>query len=100
LEAEPWPSVQTIAEFLKIPASTMDLHLATSLNMKSRHFKWVPHFLNDDADLRAQRLEGARQPFNILQAQERCYFRDLITRDETWVYFDMKPGTIWLPADA
>jgi hypothetical protein len=44
LEAEPWSSVRTIAEFLKIPASTVHLHLVTSLNMKSRHFKWVPHF--------------------------------------------------------
>jgi hypothetical protein len=25
---------------------------------------------------------------------------DLITGDEIWVYLDMKPGTIWLPADA
>jgi hypothetical protein len=48
LEAEPWSSVQTIAEFLKIPASTVDLHLTTSLNMKRRHFKWVFHFLDDD----------------------------------------------------
>jgi hypothetical protein len=50
LEAEPWFSVQTIAEFLKISASTVHFNLATSFNMKSRHFKWVPHFLNDDWD--------------------------------------------------
>jgi hypothetical protein len=49
LEAEPWFLVRTIAEFLKIPALTVHLHLTTSLNMKSRHFKWLPHFL--DADL-------------------------------------------------
>jgi hypothetical protein len=91
-------SVRTIAEFLKIPASTVHLHLTTSLNMGSRHFKWVPHFLNDD--LRAKRLESARQLLDILQTQERYHFRDLITRDETWVYLDMKPGTIWLPAGA
>jgi hypothetical protein len=39
LEAEPWSSIRTIAEFLKIPASTVHLHLPTSLNMKNRHFK-------------------------------------------------------------
>jgi hypothetical protein len=39
LEAELWPSVQTIAEFLNIPTSTVHLHLTTSLNMKSRHFR-------------------------------------------------------------
>jgi hypothetical protein len=66
--------------------------------MNSRHFKWVPHFLDDDS--RPKRLEGARQLLGVLQAQERCHFRDLITGNETWVYHDMKPGTIWLPADA
>jgi hypothetical protein len=86
-----------IAEFLKIPAARVHLHLTTSLNMKSRHFKWVPHFL--DGDLRAKRLEGARQLLDVLQAQERCHFRDLLTGDETWVYLNMKPGAIWLPAD-
>jgi hypothetical protein len=59
-------------------------------------FKWVSHFLHD---LRATRLEGAQQLLDILQAQERCHFRDLLTGDETWVYLDMKTGTIWLPAD-
>jgi hypothetical protein len=45
LEAEPWSSVRTIAEGLKIPASTVHLHLITSVNMKSRHFKCFPVFL-------------------------------------------------------
>jgi hypothetical protein len=48
LVAGPWSSVPAIAEFLKIPASTVHFHLTTLLNMKSRHFKWVPHFLDDD----------------------------------------------------
>jgi hypothetical protein len=45
LEAEPWSSVGTIAEFLKILASTLHLHLTSSLNMKSQHFKWFRIFL-------------------------------------------------------
>jgi hypothetical protein len=35
LEAEPYSSVRTIAEFLKIPASTVHLHRTPSLNTKS-----------------------------------------------------------------
>jgi hypothetical protein len=72
LEAEPWPLVRTTAEFLKIPASTVHFHLIISLNMKIGHFKWVPHFLDDD--LRAKQLDDARQLLNVLQAQERCHF--------------------------
>jgi hypothetical protein len=45
LEAEPWSSVRMIAEFLKIPVSTVHRHLTTSLNMNCQHFKWVPLFL-------------------------------------------------------
>jgi hypothetical protein len=66
--------------------------------MKSRHFKWVPHFL--DADLKAKRLEGARQLLDVLPAQERCQSRNLITGDEIWIALDMNPRTIWLSADA
>jgi hypothetical protein len=35
LEFEPWSSVHTIAEFLKIPVSAVHLHLTTFLNMKN-----------------------------------------------------------------
>jgi hypothetical protein len=81
LEAEPWSSVQPVAEFLKISASMTHLHLTISLDIESQHFKWVPYFLDDD--LRAKRLEGARQLFDVLQTRERCHFRNLITGDET-----------------
>jgi hypothetical protein len=91
-EAEPWCSVRMIAEFLKIPASKVHLHLTTPLNMKSRRFKWVPHFLDDD--LRAKRLEGSRQLVDALQTQGRRHFRDLIPGDGAQVYLDMKPGTL------
>jgi hypothetical protein len=57
--------------------------------MKRRRVKWVPHFLDDD--LRAKRLEGARQFLDVPQAQERCHFRDIITEDETCICLDMKP---------
>jgi hypothetical protein len=66
LEAKPWFSVRTIAEFLMIPASRVHLHLIIPLNTKDRHFKWVPHFLDDD--LTAKRLDGARQLLDVLQA--------------------------------
>jgi hypothetical protein len=55
-------------------------------------------FLDDN--LRAKRLESARWLLDVLQGQERCDFRDLITGAETWIYLDMKPGIIWLPVHA
>jgi hypothetical protein len=45
-------------------------------------------------------LDGAGQLLGVLQAQEKCRFRDRITGDETWVDLDMKPRTLWLPAAA
>jgi hypothetical protein len=61
-------------------------------------FQMDSSFLDDD--LRAKRLKGARQLLGVLQAQERCHFRDLITGDETWVYPNIKSESIWLPDDA
>jgi hypothetical protein len=72
LEAGPWFWVQMIAWFLKIPPPTGRPHRTTSLNMKSRHFNWVPHFRNDD--LTAKRLEGARQLLDVVQVQQGCHF--------------------------
>jgi hypothetical protein len=45
-------------------------------------------------------LEGAGQLLDVLQTQKICHFRDPIPGDETWISFGMKPGIIWLPADA
>jgi hypothetical protein len=36
----------------------------------------------------------AQQLLDVLKAQEKCHFRDMITGDETWVYFDMKPRAV------
>jgi hypothetical protein len=65
--------------------------------MKSRLFNWVSLFLNDD--LRAKRFEGARKLLDVLKSQEKGHFRDLVTRDETWVSLDMRPRTVWLSAE-
>jgi hypothetical protein len=45
LEVEPWSSVRTVAEFLKIPTSTVHLHLTTFLNMKTDISNGFPVFL-------------------------------------------------------
>jgi hypothetical protein len=66
--------------------------------MKSRHFKSVPRFLDDD--LRTVRLEGVRQLFDVVKAHEKYHFRDLLTGDQTWAHLDVKPRTVWFPADA
>jgi hypothetical protein len=92
-KAEPWSSVRTIAEFLRISASTVHFHLTISLSMKSRHFKWVPHFLDDD--LRTKRLEGPRQLLDVMQPQEKCPFRDRITGDETWVLSNIRISRVF-----
>jgi hypothetical protein len=65
LESEPWSSVRTIAKVLNIPALTGHLHLTTSLNMKSRHFKCVRHFLDDYFS--PKRLEGDREFPDVLK---------------------------------
>jgi hypothetical protein len=99
LEAEPWSPVRTndrwVLQDSCVDGASPSNHFSQH---KNRHFKWVPYFLDDD--LRAKRLEGTRQLLDVLQAQERCHFRDIIAGDETWIYLDMNSGTVWLPTDA
>jgi hypothetical protein len=71
-ETEPRDLVRTIAEVFNIPVSTVHLHLTSSPNMKSRHFKWVPHFLSND--LRAKRSEGTPSLLGVVKSQEKVIF--------------------------
>jgi histone-lysine N-methyltransferase SETMAR len=49
-------------------------------------------------ELRQKRIEGARTLLNVLEGQQRIGFRDIITGDESWIYLNMTPNSIWIRA--
>jgi hypothetical protein len=90
----PFASVRLLSKELEIRQTTMWRRLTESLRFKNRHFKWVPSMLTDK--LRQTRIEGARTLLNVLEAQQRIGFRDIITGDESWIYLNMTPNSIWI----
>jgi hypothetical protein len=82
---------------LKILQTTVWRRLTESVQLKSRHFKWVPQLLTDE--LRPKRIEGSRALFERLEAQQQIGFCDIVTGDESWVYLDMVLNSIWIGAE-
>jgi hypothetical protein len=35
----------------------------------------------------------------MLEAQQRIGFRDILTGDESWIYLNMTPNSIWIGAE-
>jgi hypothetical protein len=50
-------------------------------------------------ELRQKQIERARTLLNVLEAQQRIGFRDIIAADESWIYLNMTPNSIWIGAE-
>jgi hypothetical protein len=71
--------------------------MTESLQFKSRHVKWVPWILT--GEFRQKRIDGARTLLDALEAQQPIGFRDIVTGDESWIYLQMSPNSIWIGAE-
>jgi hypothetical protein len=52
-----------------------------------------PHGLT--RELRDQRVKDAQALLDVLRQQEKTHFRDTITGDESWIFTDTAPSSIW-----
>jgi len=98
LAREPYSSMRSLSDSLKLPVATVHRHLTKSLNMKNRHFKWVPHLLTED--LKAKRSTEAGKLLKILRREQANGWNGIITGDESWIYLSNQPGGVWLEADS
>jgi len=95
---EPFSSVRSLEDATGIPAATVYRRLTQSLQMVSRHLRWVPHMLTEE--LRAKRCTQAKELRKVLKAQQKIGWRDIITGDESWIHYDINPSSIWtVPGD-
>jgi hypothetical protein len=94
LSESPFASVRSLSQNLRIPKTTIWRRLTESLQLKSRHFKWVPYMLTEE--LRQKRVNGVRALLDTLEVQQRIGFHDIITGDESWFYLDVAPNSIWI----
>jgi hypothetical protein len=50
-------------------------------------------------ELREKRVDGARTLLDVLEAQQRIVFRDIVTDNESRIYLHMSPNSIWIGAE-
>jgi hypothetical protein len=50
-------------------------------------------------ELRRKRVDGAKVLHNVLKAQSHIGFCDVITGDESWIFLNIGPSSIWIGAD-
>jgi hypothetical protein len=43
-------------------------------------------------------VEGSRAILGTLETQQRIEFRDIVIEDESWIYLDTNPNSIWIGA--
>jgi histone-lysine N-methyltransferase SETMAR len=50
-------------------------------------------------ELRYHRVNGSLALLDVLRQQEKIHFRDIITGNESWIFIDTEPSSIWLSLD-
>jgi hypothetical protein len=73
--------VQTIAESLNNPASTIHSHLAADIGLKIFLLRWVPDALT--SELPQKRVDLSNQLLRVLESQQRVGFHNIVTGDES-----------------
>jgi hypothetical protein len=50
-------------------------------------------------ELREERVNGFQVFLDVLRQQEKIHFCDIIIGDESWIFTDAAPSSIWLSLD-
>jgi hypothetical protein len=86
LSLYPSASIRFISEFLGFSPQTIKHHLIETLKMKRMSLRWIPHTLTDEH--KKTRKERATIIYQQLQLHKKFGYRNIITGDETWIYFN------------
>ena len=88
LDEYPFASAKYISEHFKIKYSTMKDNLKI-LGFKKYNLKLVPYILTDE--IKKKRIKYSKIILDILKQNEKTYFKNIITLDESWFYFKYFP---------
>lgn len=89
-----YASTKKIAKKVGADPKTVKKVLIEKLRMRKVNFKWIPYVLT--LELKAKRVEMAKELFDFLSGCNDQKLRKVITQDETWVYFSNPRNSMWL----
>jgi hypothetical protein len=84
LEAEPWSSVWTFAEFLTSLLTIKEI-LQREPGLKRFSSRWVPHLLSPAQNV--ARVEASTDMPRLLHESEENHFERIATGDEIWFQY-------------
>jgi histone-lysine N-methyltransferase SETMAR len=93
LEKESFLSARTLARKLESSPQTIKRVLATDLGMRKFTRRWIPHFLT--AAQTVQRVADARRLLKSLKADQKNNFRNIMTGDESWFYYQYESDAMF-----
>ena len=94
LAYNPYVSTKKIAKKVGADPKTVKKVLIEKLQMRKVNFKWIPYTLT--LELKAKRVEIAKDLFDFLSNCNDQKLRKVLTQDETWVYFSNPRNSMWL----
>jgi hypothetical protein len=91
LEA-PFSSLRSLSEDLHIPRITVWEYMTKSFGLQCCYFKLVSNMFMEE--LRKKQVDGAEALFKVLETQPHIDFRDVITRNESWIFLNIGLSSI------
>ena len=93
----PFFSVCSLAQKLKVPPSTLYRYLTNELHLVYKHTRWVPHLLNSDQ--KNSRKQISFELFQVLEKSKHNSYRDIITGDQSQFLYNYAPEGQWVLED-
>jgi histone-lysine N-methyltransferase SETMAR len=78
-------TVRELAKLTGVSSSTVHFILKKQLKVRKITARWIPHLLT--VEQKRSRVQCARKILKMAQKMEKNNFSDLVTGDETWIYF-------------
>lgn len=101
IDVDPHSSIREISSILDISYGTVNTILVDDLKLRKICARWVPHVLTDDQ--KRQRVLCAQKLLNMFEPNGHKHLADVITGDETWIYFygipNKRKNMMWLAED-
>lgn len=98
MNEDPYLSVHAMAQILMHDDKTIKSCLINELDMKKVKFKYVPYQLNSFQ--KAERVRIARLMLKKLENKDSKALSNIVTLDETWIYFQNYRSSMWVDAKA
>jgi hypothetical protein len=95
LKNHPKASTKYLADMLCVHRTTIKNRLIHDLGMRQYKLIWIPHSLSKAQ--KEKRMAGAAIIKEALHTHCSNGYRNLITGDESWFYYDNETDMMWLP---